>query len=204
MSMALETSDRFTPFLNCMPRTLGCCRSHLEQRSASLDSNVQSMEQGDLFRRLFFYNFFWLLFLPDACQCCHWLSLYEHHIFLVKLGEQRTWLWKHKSPKHSETKKLDTAQLTKVETECDARETTDQLLALSPARRVQWMRDCCPAPIPITCQNTKQHKVLHTFPCTYKSMTSSQNMAMWVWEMKWVYPYIFVSALGSYEMRCHK
>lgn len=27
-----------------------------------------------------------------------------------------------------------------------------QLSALSPARRVQWIRDCWPAPIPITCQ----------------------------------------------------
>ena len=77
-------------------------------------------------------------------------------------------------------KKLDKAPLTKAETKCDARETTDQLLALSPARRVQWMRDCCPAPIPITCQNTKQHKVFHTFPCTNKSMTYSQNTAMCV------------------------
>jgi hypothetical protein len=26
-----------------------------------------------------------------------------------------------------------------------------QLSALSPAIRVQWIRDCCPAPRPITC-----------------------------------------------------
>lgn len=34
-----------------------------------------------------------------------------------------------------------------------------QLSALSPARRVQWMRDCCPAPIPITCRKERRVKL---------------------------------------------
>ena len=32
--------------------------------------------------------------------------------------------------------------------------------ALVPARRVQWMRDCCPAPTPITCPSTAKHTEL--------------------------------------------
>lgn len=34
-----------------------------------------------------------------------------------------------------------------------------QLSALSPASRVQWIRDCCPAPIPITCKTQTRENI---------------------------------------------
>lgn len=38
-----------------------------------------------------------------------------------------------------------------------------QFIALSPASRVQWIRDCWPAPIPITFKD----RIFSLFPCTH-------------------------------------
>ena len=53
-----------------------------------------------------------------------------------------------------------------------------QLSALSPASRVQWIRDCWPAPIPMTCKTKTWNKLVKDLWLTLISFSSCSYLSI--------------------------